>query len=380
MNAKVVLIALVAAAAGAGLTFVLTEGGDRESRRSERAAVDLHRRLEAAKAERDKARAELARRRHEPDTRVVSTPAIPKAGAEAVEIPPDPEARKRRVAELRAQMDGWFEKGDGAAALAALKELSQLNPEGFPLAAELYMRVEEDLGADSKLGHTKWVHISPSFDDRGLHGLMTWALEHTDVHEDFRNAAALQLPWIQERGVTEKQYLRLLQTEQDSYVLSTLADGLSLLATEKARRGLLDTIIDQRHKPELRLVVARELADPDHGSWARATVVKLVVTEPDERVRAVLRAALLAYDPPASGAIVLEAGEHARRAGYRVGDIITRYGGRPVRSGNDLVGARNAHLKERRSIEVVVVRAGSEVTLRVPPSYLGLSTRTVEAR
>ncbi|MCZ6574708.1 MAG: PDZ domain-containing protein [Planctomycetota bacterium] len=197
MNAKVVRIALLAAAAGAGLTFVLVEGGDRESRRPERAAVDLQRRVEAAEAERAQARAELAR-----------------------------------------------------------------------------LRRARDPQADSRS------------------------------------------------------------------------------ATERA------------------------------AEWARGQVIKLAATERDDEVRAVLHAALLAYSPPVTGALVIgvDSAGDGEKAGLRVGDIITRYGGRAVRDHHDLWDEFQARQLETHPIAVALLRDGRELTLPVAPGWLGLTMRTLETR
>jgi len=262
MNAKVVRIALLAAAAGAGLTFVLVERDGPAGRRPERSAADLQRRFTLAQAERDAARAEVAQLRERLDALSGQAPATPQPGSVQVPaIPVDPEARKRRVAQLRSQMKVWLETGNGAAAGAALKELAQMNPEGFTLAAELYMLFHEDLGDDSKLGHTKWVHISPYIEDPGLRDLMSWALEHPDVdmHESFRAMVAWRLPWIQDREVTETQYLHLIQTEKDRGVRHGLVDGLGRDRHGESARGAAG----HDHRP-----TAQARAAPGRGARA----------------------------------------------------------------------------------------------------------------
>ena len=378
MNAKVALIALLAAAAGAGLTFVLMESGGGESRRSDRAAVDLHRRLEAAEAARDEAEEELARLRESRRTRAGTV--TPKADAEAVAVPADPEARHKRVAHLRSQVEAWLEAGDGGAIGAALNEASRMNPEGFPLAAELYELLSDDYGPDSKLGHMTSVHVHRYLERVDLRDLMSWALEHPDANEDFRTSAAYRLPSIQGSEVTEEQYLRLIRTEQDSYILHTLVEGLVEIDTRGAHAGLLNALANEEYGSEVRLAVARTLAHPDRAQWAKQAVRKLADTERDLEVRAVLRAALLAYDTPATGALVVGMDEDAKEAGVRVGDIITRYGERTIHDHYDVRHARDAHKNSEHAIAVVLLREGRELTIRVPPGYLGLTLRSIEAR
>ena len=88
MNAKVVLIAFLAAAAGAGLTFVLVERGGPAGRRPERSAADLQRRFTLAQAERDAARAEVAQLRERLDALSGQAPATPQPGS--VQVPAIP--------------------------------------------------------------------------------------------------------------------------------------------------------------------------------------------------------------------------------------------------------------------------------------------------
>ena len=254
-------------------------------------------------------------------------------------------------------------------------------PEGFPLAAELYELLEEDYGEDSKLGHPEWVHISRYIEDPGLSDLMIWALRHPDANEDFRLSAVYRLPYIHDPNKTATEFLRLIRTEQDDSVLSTLVETLGEIGTDSARTGLM-ALLDAGHDPELRLHAARTLADPEQAEWARGQVIKLVATERDDEVRAVLHAALLAYSPPVTGALVIgvDSAGDGEKAGLRVGDIITRYGGRAVRDHHDLWDEFQARHLETHPIAVALLRDGRELTLPVAPGWLGLTMRTLETR
>ncbi len=72
--------------------------------------------------------------------------------------------------------------------------------------------------------------------------------------------------------------------------------------------------------------------------------------------------------------------EEAKAAGVRVGDIITRYGERTIHDHYDVRHARDAHKNSGHAIAVVLLREGRELTIRVPPGYLGLTLRSVKAR
>jgi len=381
MAKKTVLIALGAAAAGSALTLVAQPLGARAERAAppdvSREVEEAREELRRTRTERDEARDELARLRREADPRVV-----PASGA----------ARRPRIAEIEAAIDGWFERGDAAAALAALRELVALETDGWPLAAELWLRIRDDSGRDSAL-HLSDMAAAGALNDPALLKVMAWALENP-APMDFREHAAWDLPWRRDPAATLEQFGRVLPRETDPGVRWALIDGLAELATPESRDALVSMLADQALDAGLRGMIAtrlvglaRWLSHGDPEAPAGADLVRAVQNvaggDAAAEARAAAEAALQALRPAASGFLVTGFREPltvAEAAGLRPGDVIVAYDGTPIGGIQTLLPLMQPWRDGPKTVEVVVVREGARTTLTAPRAHLGIYGLDVEAR
>ncbi len=354
----------------------------------ERELAALREELRGARDELDRARAAVPRDRaprpadEPPLAGGADAGAASSAAGAAPEPPPaaadDPGARAARVAQLVADAPVWFERGDGRAALAALRELASLAPEGRDEAMRLALAINADVSGEGKLRLSD-VEFYTGLADDGIKRLMDWALPRDDTPAGFRSMAAWSLPWTQAPEATVAQFASVLATERDAGVQRALVTNLGRLRNPAAERALADILGDAARDPGLRAQAASELAlTQDEGIARTLEVVARDAQEP--RVRDAAHAALIARDPPATGFLVTGTApsSQAETVGLRAGDILVTYGGRSARTLDALREAQTASAGEE-SVPVVVVRDGAEVTLLVRPGQLGVFGRNVEA-
>jgi len=381
MAKKTVLIALGAAAAGSALTLVAEPFGDRAERAvpgdTRREIEETREELRRTRIERDEL-ARLVRENPESD-RGGSTS---ESGSEA----------RERIAQIEAAIDGWFERGDAAAALAALRELVALEPDGWPLAAELWLRIRDDSGRDSAL-HLSDMAAAGALNDPALLKVMAWALENP-APMDFREHAAWDLPWRRDPAATLEQFGRVLPRETDAGVRWALIDGLAGLATAEAKGALLALLSDPSLDAGLRGMIATRLiglaqwlshGDPDApvGADLVRAVQNVAGGDAAAEARASAGAALTALRPAASGFLVTGfrvRGTVGEAVGLRLGDVIVAYDGAPIAGIQALLPLMQPWRDGPKTVEVVVVRGGGRTTLTAPRAPLGIYGLDVEAR
>ena len=225
MGKKMVLITVGAAVAGSALTLMSVNREKRVERTS-----TLTEEVASLRASLDRTRSELARTETARDA-LAKIVAGPRPGRQEGAIPgsrggrSDSEARRQRVAELRAQIDAWFARGDGKAALKALRELVTLDPEGWPLAAELWTRIEYDIGDKGRLGFRRWVDVAAYLEAPAMRALMSWGIDGGEAPSTFREAAAHRLPWIQPPDQTLAQFVPALEREKEKCCAGCACSG-----------------------------------------------------------------------------------------------------------------------------------------------------------
>ena len=131
-------------------------------------------------------------------------------------------------------MPVWFDRGDGAEAIKALKDLAALAPEGREEAMKLALAINQDVNGEGKLGLGQVQYYS-SLGDAAVVGLMNWALERQDTPAAFRSMAAWSLPWTQTPEETLKQYGAALETERDEGVQFALVRNLGRRPQSRVR-------------------------------------------------------------------------------------------------------------------------------------------------
>ena len=103
--------------------------------------------------------------------------------------------------------------------------------------------------------------------------------------------------------------------------------------------------------------------------------------DPVAEVRAAAQAALIAFDPPATGVLVAShpaAGSPGAVAGLRPGDIIVRYADRPTIMRMHLGMAVTAHKGDESPVTIIVIRDGQERVFMAPSGDLEIHTRAVK--
>ncbi len=380
MTKKAALIAVVAATAGSTLTFVATSTNRSDARAASTGAEAWRRDERAIRLQLEQAtdrlrQTELALEQANATLRRTST-------ADGANV--STEAQRTRVAQLRAEMDGWFERGEAQHALAALRELLAMKTEGWPLAMELWLKIRNDSGRGSDLGLSDMA-ASTALDDPATIPVLEWALENP-APADFRLQAAWSLPWSRPLERTLEQYRRILPIEKDPAVQWALIESLAGMQTDDSQAALLAALRDFTATPNARGMVATRLVqlaqwithgkpETDPGAtWIRA-VRATAASDPGAEARAAAAAALTVLAPDATGFLVTGFSKPdalAKQAGVMVGDIIVAYDRRPVPDGGVLHGLSRSWADGPREVEFVVVRDSEKLTLRAKRSALGV--------
>jgi len=304
----------------------------------------------------------------------------PDEPSEAVSTELGTAEKESRIAALRAETPLWMERGDGEAAVAALRELAAIVPEGREAAMELALLINADVSGEGKLRLSD-VQFYGGLGDPAVKSLMDWALVRPETPSGFRVLAAYSLPWVQAPSKTLEQFGRALGGETSPDVQRALVANLGRLKSPEAERLLGEILTDVNRDASLRAQVAEGLSTTSDEGLVRALEIAAEGDE-DARVRDAARAALVARNPPASGYLVTGTlpESQAAAAGLRAGDVLVSYDGRETRSVQALQEASaEATGAGAETVTVVVVRGDQEVTLQLRPGRLGIYGRAVEA-
>lgn len=354
--------------------------------------AELEHQLEAERSE----SAAMAERLGSPRRRTTPEPTGTAAAPEAVEASetaPEPSAaepsalpeaegldaaaRARRVRELKETTAAFFQNGDGEGALAALKELAALVPEGRDAAMALAVEMNEDVNGPGKLKLGQMTFYT-GLGDPAIRSLMQWSLDNPST-TDFRVISAYSLPWIQDPDETAKVFAKALDGESDFGVQQALVSNLARLRRPESDTALRDIFGDTERDGLLRARVLTELSDSTDAAMQRL-VDDALANDPSADVRAAARAAVIGRDPPVTGYLVTGTTPESQgeAAGLRPGDIVVKYDGNAVRDSWGLSRA-SRETDADQPVPVVVVRDGGEVTLLVRAGRLGVYGRSVKA-
>ncbi len=375
---------------GLGLGGVLGQGPSAEPVSADTVPrAELERRLAESEGELTRLRDQVARTRQRTggssadsdaanETEVDVAPVVPvEAGDMPVQLP-GPEERARRIDELRAAVPVWFEQGDGTAAVAALRELAGMVPEGREAAMEVALLINEDVSGEGKLNLSD-VEFYGGLGDPNVRALMDWALERPESPPGFRVIAAYSLPWTQAPDQTLAQFGSALSVEADVSVQRALVANIGRLNSPEAQRLLGGILADPDRDASLRASAATELATTEDPMLVQA-IEAAAASDAEPAVRDAARAALVLRNPPATGYLVTGTvpQSQAAAAGLRAGDVLVSYNGTPTVNVEALRTA-SAQAEGQDEVRVVVVRDGEEVEVLLRPGRLGVYGRAVEA-
>jgi hypothetical protein len=310
----------------------------------------------------------------EPDAGVAAAPAAT-AVKEAAPAGPDRAERLARIAELRDGVPGWFEKGDGKAALKALQELAALVPEGREAAMELAVKINEDVNGEGKLKLSQMVFYT-NLGGEAMRNLFVWSLENPSL-TPFRAMAAYSLPWTQAPEKTVAMLSKALRGEKELSVQRALVWNLARMRKPEASAALREALEDTDRDAIVRAQVATELAMSDDPEVEKS-LESVALSDPDEKVRDAAKAAISMRNPPATGFMVTGTvpKSQAEAAGIKAGDILVSYNGRETKNLDALRSAAAAAGSEKE-VPVTVIRGGQEVTLYLRPGQMGVVGRDV---
>jgi membrane-associated protease RseP (regulator of RpoE activity) len=237
--------------------------------------------------------------------------------------------------------------------------------------------VNSDVNGPNRLGLST-VTFYMSLGDPAIRDLMVWAFENP-APTDFRVMSVYSLVWTQPPAKTIELYSAALLTEREPTMQRAMVENLAFLRDPKAMKVLTDTFLDPTRDPALRALAAAQIATVEDPGIEIA-LQNAARGDPDERVREASAIALVIRNPPVSGYMVTGTlpDSQASAAGMKSGDILVSYGGRPVRTLDDLRAAAGSTAGEQK-VPVVVVRDGREVTIDLRPGRMGIYGREVNA-
>ena len=306
----------------------------------------------------------------------------PPPGFENVKPPvpaPRTEAeRQRDVHELVARIEPVFEKADGEGALELLRKLSDIVPEGRQAAMDLAVRINEDVFGAGALQLDQYTFYT-SLGDTGVRDLMVWSLENPSPPA-FRVLSAYSLPWVLPPGKKVDVLVAALGREKELQVQQAIVANLSQMNDSKAASALAGILRDTSRDGAMRAQIVTFLAVSANADLA-GSIESAANGDPDDRVRAAARQALIARNPPVDGYLlstVLDGGA-AAAAGIRVGDILVSYDGKPTRELSD-IRELTAATGPGETAPVVVLRESGEVTVNVRRGRMGIQGRAVKRK
>jgi hypothetical protein len=343
----------------------------------------------ADKAEADLATAKETKRRREnanpnvpagaipPGSRSPSdSDAEPPKAAPAKPVALTPEARTRRVNEIRGMLATIFQNHEGEKALAALKELAALAPEGRDDAMKLALDINKDVEGPGAL-HLPMQTFYTGLGDPAIRDLMTWSLDNqASSTADFRVLSAWSLPWTQGPiDDTIAHFDAALSHETDRGVQKAIVDNLGQINSPKAEAALMRVLADGTRDAALHGDAAMALATSDDPAAQRAVAAAAAADSTNQRIQTAAKVSLVVRDPPATGCLVVQTTPDgtAESAGVRAADVIVSYNGRVVSTESDL---RN-EIKQAagaETVSVVVVRDGAQQTLQMKPTRIDRGT------
>lgn len=327
-----------------------------------KAAESARSEAEALRAERDRLRAELEAAR-ETAKRGAAVPAPVPAPAE-----PPPQAPSGAVAKLALAAREAIDRRDGVAALAAVRELAAIVPEGqvpaMSLAVEIY--AAENLG----IGDASW---SGFLSSPAMTSLLAGAIGKPSP-EGFRELAAEVLPDLAPRETVAPLFREALKSEKDEDVARAMVEGLIRFAEAEDDPALLEILADGKLPVPVRVQVATHLSLSTHPKVRTALVAAA------EGAPAALAAGIKALLAPAkegkSGFLVAGFVDGSLRLrGIEVGDLLLTYDGQPAEDG--LNAAIGAALGREGTVKVELLRSGATQTVDMKPGWPGLIGRIV---
>ncbi len=288
-----------------------------------------------------------------------------------------PEGRRRRARELEAEAQLALERGDGPAALDALRALAALGEEGDPTAIDLVKRLSAAVRAGRKIGVTSY-DLYRALQSDELVPLLERALEDPTSDPRFRANAVDHLAFSRNAD-TLPFILSLVEQERDPAVLDQMLGYLDE-QSDPAVAATLARALGARATPGERLSIVQALGRLG-GDDAAAALERAAAADPSPDVRAAAQVELVAQRPPVTGYLLSDvvAGSQAAAAGLRPGDVLLAYNGVAMTPEVSL-GAERDRVPRDATVRATIWRGGRTFDIALRAGQIGVNGRAVTAR
>jgi hypothetical protein len=334
---------------------------------------DFERRIDAIRSERDDHRRDAGKLNAEVEElrgRLRDAEAR-KSEATVAGNPPDPRVQTEAVERLASAARAAIARGDGAAAIEAVRELADVVPEGRAAAMALVVELDEARDA-LRLTDAAW---SGFLAGRAVADLLGWSLGRP-APEAFRELAAEEFANVVAPDVAAARLREALTTETDEDAQRAMVDALAEMSAPSADAAMTELFADQRSPVPVRVRIATHLSRSEDGRTIETLRAAAATASPV--LASGIRAALSAREATESGFMVtgFVNGSTSSR-GLEVGDLLVSYDGRSA--AEELNAAVRDALKRDGPVKVELLRAGARVKLDVAPGWLGLIGRVARA-
>lgn len=295
-----------------------------------------------------------------------------------------PEEIAARMKDGEERFRRAFEGKDKQALMKAMADLQKLGPSAYDKCIELWLIAAEDFGLGENWGKgantmglnfQEYVSLISNFE------LVKYGVTDPKVTESFKINSLYGLPWwtsepgsqraklagdalLNSTGYTSVAAIEALKDIPDPSSVRYLSDYLSKNADNADARKQAILVLTQKNTPE---------------GWA--AIEKAAASDADESVRQAAKQAQLTRNPKATGVMItwVDANGQGAVAGIKVGDIMTSYNGKPIKTLGDINEAKKT-VAAGESAPVKIVRGDETLELTLAPGQIGINGVAVTAK
>ncbi|MHC4840103.1 MAG: HEAT repeat domain-containing protein [Planctomycetota bacterium] len=295
-----------------------------------------------------------------------------------------PEQLEARKQEFEAKFETAIAGKDKVAAMEAVKALQMLGPKFFDDAIAMWGVLAADYGVSENWGKgpgelgmsmQEFVSLVPSFE------MIEYALTNSKVDSKFRESMLYGLEWRTDEDAAKR-------TELAGNVLLSSSDGeangainaLRAIDSPATVRYLTDYVSGNTDSPEGRQAAIRALQTKDTDE-AWAAIESASRNDPDPEVKKTAGKAMATRGVSVAGVMItfVDPNAQAGIAGIKLGDIMTKYNGKPTLKLSDINEAKKS-VKDGQSVPVVLYRDGKYINLTIGPGQIGINGTEVKPK
>jgi hypothetical protein len=281
-----------------------------------------------------------------------------------------------RVAGLKTTFETAFTGKDKKAAMQAIWDMQKLGPKAYDDVIDLWQKMADDYGLEpwgqgpGEMGMTMQEYISLVT----RYDLLEYGLTKADGNPNFRINALYGLPWWanEDAGKRAKLAGDTLGRAR-GYEAQAAIDALRNIPDASSARYLVDFLVSNTDTPKARIDAINALAAKDtEAGWA--AIKDAAENDPDPDVKSAAQTALLQKNVPIAGVLITQVlpEYQAALAGIKVGDILTHYNSERIKTMAELTSAKTK-VTEGQAVQVIVHRAGEDVTLTLGSGMIGIN-------